>query len=861
MIKKTIKSTCLIGLLAAVAFPGLVWAGIATTYDAPDSGYISNVVIDIVEHNGGVWFATSEGVNFSFDNGQTWLSYDNTNGLVSNNVSAIFSLPNGPSSDRIWVGTSHEIEFQGDLYQYSDAVSYSDDDGDAWTQIIFDSTGLDIPYVFGVDRTVYDIAGHYDPGDPADDWLFFTAFAGGLLASRDAGITWRRIYSSRADSAQFNNEDGAPPSFRNRYFSCAVDTSHGDSLLLWGGTAEGFFEYIFAAPRDKAYNKHINRIAFCETCPEDSNFMYLAGEEGLTRSLKTGSPYITRMEEDGLPGQAVISVIDYGGRIYAGTVDPLDSSSTGLAESIDFGESFTTSTSFTETGANNRIQDFTVMNGRLYMAAEEAGLYVTEDNGISWAPVVFTPPDPAHGIVNALCTWADTLIIGTDSGVGFLFMDPAGVIDSTRFFTFPETDSSSAQVIRIKTQTYLDTLVIWTINRPMTESGTPIVGRSLNNGQTFARMQVGVTSYDINFFGDSAFVVTEDRIRLSDDGDNPDEIYQVREFQSGVPSDSLDLDIITVMEVLGDTVYLGTDNGFAVSFDRGDNWDIRRVNKDTLAPDAVLQYTQSIQGINGDFIPAIEVQNLEDTLSRIWVSCRPALEGVTGISVGRIDQAWRYFYDSTGAIVDSDYVYLYNWDSVYHDYAWNFAFDGDRVFAATNGGVIYAEGTNLLQGDLAWDTLVLQDSLGDPFLLPQTPIYAVEVIGDYLWVGTDDRTVRVSLDDFTDQTPFFVVDPASEVYAFPVPFSQSLDQAVEFHFVVEQDAYVTLEIYDFAMNLVRRVIDNQYYPAGIYPTAGSGRRTWDGVNGRGDVVAVGMYYFKLEYSTGEVQWGKLAVIP
>jgi hypothetical protein len=34
-----------------------------------------------------------------------------------------------------------------------------------------------------------------------------------------------------------------------------------------------------------------------------------------------------------------------------------------------------------------------------------------------------------------------------------------------------------------------------------------------------------------------------------------------------------------------------------------------------------------------------------------------------------------------------------------------------------------------------------------------------------------------------------------------------------------------------------------------------------GTNGKGEDAAVGVYYFKVEYSTGEVRWGKLAVMP
>ena len=84
---------------------------------------------------------------------------------------------------------------------------------------------------------------------------------------------------------------------------------------------------------------------------------------------------------------------------------------------------------------------------------------------------------------------------------------------------------------------------------------------------------------------------------------------------------------------------------------------------------------------------------------------------------------------------------------------------------------------------------------------------------------------------------------------------------VDFRFVVDQDANVTVEVYDFAMNQVARPIDNVFYPAGHYPNGGYPRVTWDGRNGDGELVAVGVYYFRVEYSTGDVRWGKLAVIP
>jgi hypothetical protein len=140
----------------------------------------------------------------------------------------------------------------------------------------------------------------------------------------------------------------------------------------------------------------------------------------------------------------------------------------------------------------------------------------------------------------------------------------------------------------------------------------------------------------------------------------------------------------------------------------------------------------------------------------------------------------------------------------------------------------------------------------------------VEVIDGDLWVGTEDGTVRLNLYNQSDIELVVRVDSSTsrdEVYSFPTPFSPSRGGYIHFRFVVEEPANITLEIYDFAMNLVSRPIDDVYYPAGIYPNGDFERFTWDGRNDNGDVVAVGVYYFKVEYSTGEVRWGKLAVIP
>ncbi len=854
--------------------------------EPPDTVFASNTVIDIIGDSviihgdtlWRIWFATGEGVNFSMDSGRTWLLYDSTNGLVSDNISAIYSM-NG----RIWVATNYE----SGGYSMSDGLSYSDDTGNTWVQVNFGSDGLDIPYVWGGDRTIYDITGHPDE-DRNIDWLFFAAFAGGFLASQDNGVSWRRIYPSASDSINFvmahRGEDDL--SYRNRYFACVVDTSHVDSLYVWTGTAGGVLQYVYATPREKPYSKRINRIAFCDTCPDTHSFVYFAGDNGVTRGTTQGGPYIHRsngsvdtvFKSDGLPGPFVTALIDFRRKLFVGTTDKEVDTSTGLAKSTDQGDTYEPLSSLAEvtvTGPNRRISDFAVIRERLYMAAEEAGLFVSVDTGETWGHIYVDSSDTTannrRNVVHALNALADTLRVGTDSGYAAFYLDSTGQIDSTFYHVFSEGASSSTKVIRIKTQLFydttgsiLDSAAIWTVNRPLDSLlGTPVVFRSyhdtLTGGILWRAMQGNLNVNDINFLGDSAFAVSEIGLRFTVTGEDPTLVYQVEDT---VADDNLDNDVITVMEVKGDTIFIGTDNGFAISNDRGQSYKVQRVNTDSLGADLVVNFASNVYGITSDFIPALGVQYIDGEYARVWVSNHPGL-GSAAISVGLVTPV-----DSAGNVVHPDSLeqavgYERRWEAVYSGgFAWNYAFNGDSVFAATDGGLLF----NYADTGLTWDTIQLVDAAGNPLVLPNVPVYAVEVIDNSLWVGTEDGTVKVDLGTMIGDTTFVYIDtttPSDVVYAFPIPlrFSEVRDKIIDFHFVVESEAHLTIEIYDFAMNLVKRIVDNALYPAGTYHGRGPLRPTWDGTNGSGDNVAVGTYYFKVEYSTGELRWGKIAVIP
>jgi hypothetical protein len=847
------------------------------SFAAPDSGYSSNSSIDIQLHDNAVWLATDEGLSATYDQGLSWQRFGSNTGLISEIVSAMYS-----DGQRLWTATSHSQQYDGARYAYSDGISYSDDNGLSWTWI--DLEGFhDIRYIEGPYTTVYDLTGHIDQELDAN-WVFLSSWAGGFLASRDGGVTWRRIFPSTTDSVQFYS--GSSLSDRNKGFSCVADSSRQDSLFLWAGTAGGIFQYIFAGPRNKAASPYINDIAFCDDCT-DSSFVFYAGNTSATRGLTTGRPYISRFDDDGLPGSAASALIYYRGRILAGTVDSGSGNLAGLAYSDDKGDSYTSVGLPLPmvAGADDLITEFASIGERLYLAAEGNGLFTSIDTGLTWVQILVDSAQTTslRNTANGLATIGDTLLVGTDTGLATLYLDASGSIDSLAFFTFGEFDSSAAYVSsttirRVRVQEFtdeesglVDSVAYWTINEPLTDDGVRMVARRHGDSTTWQHFQWRVKMYDVGFIGDTAIVMSESGTWYTANGTNPSTAFPIEKYYNGAAIDSLGNDIVTTMAVKGDTVIFGSNNGHAISTDRGQEFAIYRVNTDPMIPDLVIGYTAAQdlwRGLTGDFIPSMAVQSVgEGEPGRLWVSNRSTVEwpNVNAISIG----------ESVPVDADGDEVqpgneidhYEWQWEYVNSTtFAWNFAFHDSVAFAATDSGLLKFD--PIPGGGWTETTIPLQDSLGVPLILDGMAVYGVAVEPPYLWVATSDRTVRIRLDDYDDQTPYMVIDSTTspdDVYAFPVPFSHNLDASsggrLDFHFVVDSPTDVTIKIYDFAMNLVATVIESQPFPAGIYPTIGSFRPTWDGINDKGVRAAIGVYYFKVELSSGDTRWGKLALIP
>jgi hypothetical protein len=144
--------------------------------------------------------------------------------------------------------------------------------------------------------------------------------------------------------------------------------------------------------------------------------------------------------------------------------------------------------------------------------------------------------------------------------------------------------------------------------------------------------------------------------------------------------------------------------------------------------------------------------------------------------------------------------------------------------------------------------------------------FAVEIVGNEVWAGTENGTVVLDRNgnlisvrrSFKEVT---TSDAGGEggAYATPVPFSPNISAGgIRFHYTPPVSGPVTITVYDYANNVVKTVTDGAHRDADRQYDESD---IWDGRNGAGDVVAVGTYFFVIEYSGGETHWGKLVVIP
>ncbi len=859
MIKKLIL---LVLLLTASGAEATV---LLKAFDDPIESYgiSDNGVIDIIKHKGSIWLATSGGLSYTSDDGLNWSIYNTSNGLVSQQISAFYS-EGDDIMDKIWVATNHSVEIDGKLDPFADGLSYSDDEGQTWDTMM-------VPGSFGGLSVVYDITG-------VDSVIFCASWAGGLFGSFDGGQNWRHYYASASDSSTRVNT--GRPTNSDIYFSAVVDTFHQDSTILWAGTAYGLKKYIWAPDYAKPSSNYILDIFKADT------FYVICGDRGLTRYSGLGTTntfYSAYSPGSGLPGPTVTTGMFFDNLLFAGTRESLTGPGTGLAVSTDTGMTFTEiSDPALDVKDNDKyVADMSDLNGAVYVAARSGGLIRSLDTGATWESVTLDTGgatfDANRDVVNSIAsdTTNNRLWVGTDAGLVMLQYDAANAMDSMFYYVFPDNDTSGARAHKVEIQNFygddaaVDSFYIWAISWPLDEQiGTYTVYASFDEGETWhVRDTVGsgpviiayppdTLYYDIGFLDSLVILGGQDLFVQIPDVNTwvpfVSPAYRIQDSLNPITLNFRDRDL-TVVKVIDSNIFIGTNGGgFAISPPSSVSsyhWGITKANADPLAPDKIS--TVLIPNLTGNWVTALGIQYLPDGEPLLWATGRPG-DGsgnqANGISFLKIysQNIWKKAY--TGSI------------------GWNYGFKDSTVFAATSAGLLYSNLDTTIFGDIVWDTARISGQLisntpNVDFTIDQaSAVYGARVIDDQLWVGTEDGAAVIPIDMFgTNNWDIFRVKPGDEYYAYPVPFSPISQSYVYFNYPMPQNGDVTIEVYDFAMNLVKTVVQNEPRVGGdgvAYSTD-----YWDGRNGRGDIVAAGIYYFKVETSNGDINWGKLAIIP
>lgn len=806
-----------------------------------------NSVVDIIYDGTYVWLATGSGVSGTSDGGVSWRTFNNTNGLTRNSVSALAA-----QGRRLWIATSYDTSSSGSTEKVPSGggVQITDDTGSNWHSV--EPYRMSSPGKLAYDLAVYDSS------------VWAPCYYGGLLRSLDYGENWENVYVDSIFRDDIENR--RYNLYAGRYFSTVVDTYHKDSVIVWAGSAGGVQRFYYISKRKKLASNRINDIAF------DGRYWWYGTDRGLSKFSDSLSTYETYDSSNGFPGNFISAAAGSGDLICAGVYDTLTQHSLGLVISTDGGTSWALSAPLQAVGADRMVEGIVVDSGDVWAACGPGGLIRSSDNGSTWHTyhvdsLNADTPDVRnvyHCIDIGYREGYERVVTGTDSGIVIYYFQNRGALDSTAYLSFPDSATYSRRIISVAGMVTAYGDEIWAAARPPDSDSTltPAVLRTTDRGQTWTTNLMGpppATPTDIKIqsqFRDRDTVVwvgtttgIRSSINFGQKWDAPaiiDDNNITRYIDRTTPILSVE---ISAKETKCGSLGEGFGAYREAPIDSTHSKLVWFVYKAQINPyifdfvyrsAARLPSTACDTCIGGNFIPAMALQRIGDS-TIIWAATRATDSSeVTAVSFttdrGR---TWRNI--AVGALV------------------WNFDFNGDTVFIASSQGLYMTTdyGAN-------WDKLSIKEPVSGRVIESNVEVYAAKFINGELWVGTNDGVARsANLRDWSIFRVFFGIPESaaddSRSYVSPNPYSPYLTAGkMKFHYRLKSGGTISIKVYDFANNLVKKVVDGAVRAAGVqYDDID----LWDGHNENGDKVAAGVYIYVVESSGGDKFWGKFMVIP
>lgn len=293
--------------------------------------------------------------------------------------------------------------------------------------------------------------------------------------------------------------------------------------------------------------------------------------------------------------------------------------------------------------------------------------------------------------------------------------------------------------------------------------------------------------------------------------------------------------VFSIYAVDDDTIYVGTAGGINKSMDGGISW-------------VKFNRTNQSNPISGNFILALDYNKYDKS---IWAATWKA-EGITeywGVSSSNDGgQNWKTFLTDERVL---DFGFEYYGTPGSYTHADIFAASQNGLYRSNNNGTTWIAAPEIIDDNT--------------FVSLNTKHFrAVEVKQENdaanIWIGSLNGLARLteSYSLWEGSWKVYLASEqtasANESYAFPNPFSPD-EEGVNIKYSLNEPANVTIRILDFGMNLVRTVIQN-------VPKTGNSEQVeiWDGKDQNGKIVPNGVYFYRIDFGSGEPLFGKILVI-
>lgn len=812
--------------------PGL--SALPRTFLLFDSTRIAgNSVVEIVaDTSRRVWLGTERGISCTSDNGRTWRNFDhsNTNQLLSDEVAAL-----GTRGGELWAATSYTRVFgnasEGFLsVPFGTGFAVTGNGGVTWAHFT--------PYQdTGAGALAFDMAF-------SDSAVWAASFFGGLVRSTDGGATWKNAFPDSI--AMFDYQTQSFIDRNNRFFSVAADTFRAnDTIVIWGGSAGGVNKFTYLPRRLKLADNRIFAFAF------DGSRHWLGTADGLSYTPDTGKSFVT-LDRSLFPGDSGVSALYAGGGqiLAAFTSDDSLRNGGGLFRSTDGGASWSNLNVSYAAGAGRVVRQIAKTDSGFYAAADGGGLLFSRD-AVVWQNLFpdseLTRKNRRFLSLAPFKPTPDSLILlgGTRYGLAtMIFTANPARFDSIAYTLADSITFSGNRIERVAVDSFKHSvLTYWVIAHPDTFPESYSLNRSTDRGASWVNRYAAIPAYSMAFQDSALWLGVKDSLLFSRDNGVGFKSVVIKDSVSRL---SLARHSVTALLTDSKSVWAGTGNGAAFTLsDSGQNWSVFRTEKEEAQSVKRYYFSLASPTVPGNFVVALGVQNFGGKTT-IWAGSH-----VTDVAGERNGIAWSRDDGAT-------------WRQAFLDtLVWNFAFWKNVVWVATSSGLFKSADSGQtwqqvpIAGTDAYSGAATEFS-------DKVEILSVRQVNDTtIWAGSTDGAA-VSTDVGQNWKIFrrFISTGSgpgtaeADVFASPVPFSPSHGLGIcRFHYRPSQNSNVTLEIFDFAMRRVKTVVQNVPRQGGVQYDTDS----WDGRNEKGDVVANGTYFFRVDFGN-EKKWGKLMVL-